>query len=32
LLRAENAGPFKPFKPVRAKGKPVSTLIIEDRR
>jgi antitoxin (DNA-binding transcriptional repressor) of toxin-antitoxin stability system len=32
LLRAENAGPFKPFKPVRAKGKPVSTLIIEYRR
>jgi antitoxin (DNA-binding transcriptional repressor) of toxin-antitoxin stability system len=32
LLRAEKAGPFKPFKPVRVKGKPVSRLIIEDRR
>ncbi len=32
LLRAEKAGPFKPFKPVRVKGKPVSRVIIEDRR
>jgi prevent-host-death family protein len=32
LLRAEEAGPCKPFKPVRVKGKPVSRLIIEDRR
>ena len=32
LLPAEEPGPFKPFKPVRVKGKPVSKLIIEDRR
>jgi antitoxin (DNA-binding transcriptional repressor) of toxin-antitoxin stability system len=32
LLRAEKAGPFKAFKPVRVKGKPVSGLILEDRR
>jgi len=32
LLPAEKAGPFKPFKPVRVKGKPVSKIIIEDRR
>ncbi len=32
LLRAEKAGPCLPFKPVRVKGKPVSRLIIEDRR
>ena len=32
LLRAEKAGPFPPFKPVRVKGKPVSRLIMEDRR
>lgn|GEM_PF-122655 len=32
LLPAKESGPFKPFKPVRAKGKPVSRLIIEERR
>jgi antitoxin (DNA-binding transcriptional repressor) of toxin-antitoxin stability system len=32
LLPAEKAGLFKPFKPVRVKGQPVSRLIIEDRR
>jgi prevent-host-death family protein len=32
LLPAEKPGPFKPFKPVRVKGKPVSKTIIEDRR
>ncbi len=32
LLPAEKAGPVKPFKPVRVKRKPVSRLIIEDRR
>jgi len=32
LLRAEEAGPIKPFKPVRVKGKPVSRQIVEDRR
>ena len=32
LLGAKKTGPFKPFKPVRVKGKPVSRLIIEDRR
>jgi antitoxin (DNA-binding transcriptional repressor) of toxin-antitoxin stability system len=32
LLPAEKPGPFKPFKPVRVKGKPVSRTIIEDRR
>jgi prevent-host-death family protein len=32
LLRAAKPGPFKPFKPVRVKGMPVSKMIIEDRR
>jgi antitoxin (DNA-binding transcriptional repressor) of toxin-antitoxin stability system len=32
LLPAREAGPFKPFKPVRVRGKPVSKIIIEDRR
>jgi antitoxin (DNA-binding transcriptional repressor) of toxin-antitoxin stability system len=32
LLPADKPGPFKPFKPVRVKGKPVSRLILEDRR
>ena len=32
LLPTEKAEPFKPFKPVRVKGKPVSSLILEDRR
>jgi len=32
LLPAASPGPFKPFKPVRVKGKPVSRIIIEDRR
>jgi len=32
LLRAQKVGPFKPFKPVRVKGKTVSRLISEDRR
>ena len=32
LLPAAKSGPFKPFKPVRVKGKPVSRTIIEDRR
>jgi antitoxin (DNA-binding transcriptional repressor) of toxin-antitoxin stability system len=32
LLPAAKPGPFKPFKPVSVKGKPVSKIIIEDRR
>jgi antitoxin (DNA-binding transcriptional repressor) of toxin-antitoxin stability system len=32
LLPAKRPGPVKPFKPVRVKGKPVSQMIIEDRR
>ena len=32
LLPAAKPGPFKPFKPVRVKGQPVSKAIIEDRR
>ena len=32
LLPAASPGPFKPFKPVRMKGKAVSRIIIEDRR
>jgi len=32
LLPPANPGPLKPFKPVRVKGKPVSEIIIEDRR
>jgi antitoxin (DNA-binding transcriptional repressor) of toxin-antitoxin stability system len=32
LLPAKHPGPVKPFKPVRVKGKPVSKMIIEDRR
>ena len=32
LLPAAKSRPFKPFKPVRVKGQPVSTTIIEDRR
>ena len=32
LLPAANPAPFKPFKAVRVKGKPVSRMIIEDRR
>jgi antitoxin (DNA-binding transcriptional repressor) of toxin-antitoxin stability system len=32
LLPAKQPGPVKPFKPVRVKGKPVSQMIIEDRR
>ena len=32
LLPAAKPGPFKPFKPVRVKGQPVSKTIIEDRR
>jgi antitoxin (DNA-binding transcriptional repressor) of toxin-antitoxin stability system len=32
LLRAEKAGPFTSFKPVRVKGTPVSRIIMEDRR
>ena len=32
LLPAEGSGPFAPFRPVRVKGKPVSRLILEDRR
>jgi antitoxin (DNA-binding transcriptional repressor) of toxin-antitoxin stability system len=32
LLRAASPGPFKPFKPVQVKGKPVSRIIIEGRR
>jgi hypothetical protein len=32
LLPAVSPGPFKPFKPMRVKGKPVSRIIIEDRR
>ena len=32
LLPAAKPGPFKPFKPVRVKGQPVSKMIIEDRR
>ena len=32
LLPVAKPGPFKPFKPVRVKGQPVSKTIIEDRR
>lgn len=32
LLPAAKHGPFKPFKPVRVKGMPVSKSIIEERR
>jgi len=32
LIGPAKMGPFKPFKPVRVKGKPVSQMIIEDRR
>jgi len=32
LLPAAEPGPFRPFKPVRVKGQPVSKTIIEDRR
>jgi antitoxin (DNA-binding transcriptional repressor) of toxin-antitoxin stability system len=32
LLPGAKMGPFKPFKPVRVKGKPASQMIIEDRR
>src|SRR5271157_2165075 len=32
LLPAAEPGPFKPFKPVRVRGRPVSKTIIEDRR
>jgi hypothetical protein len=32
LLPAGKSGPFKRFKPIRVKGKPVSMTIIEDRR
>ena len=32
LMPAAKPGPFKPFKPVRVKGQPVSKTIIEDRR
>jgi antitoxin (DNA-binding transcriptional repressor) of toxin-antitoxin stability system len=32
LLPAANPGPFRPFKPVRVKGKLVSRIIIEGRR
>jgi antitoxin (DNA-binding transcriptional repressor) of toxin-antitoxin stability system len=32
LVSAAKPEPFKPFKPVRVKGKPVSKIIIEDRR
>ena len=32
LLPGAKPGPFKPFKPVRVKGKPASQMIIEDRR
>ena len=32
LLPAAAPGPFEPFKPVQVKGKPVSRVIIEDRR
>lgn len=32
LLPAPHPAPFKPFKPVAVKGKPVSRTIIEDRQ
>jgi prevent-host-death family protein len=32
LLASTNPGPLEPFKPVRVKGRSVSTTIIEDRR
>jgi prevent-host-death family protein len=32
LLPATDPGPFKPVRPVSVKGKPVSRLIIEERR
>ena len=32
LLPPVKSGHFRRFKPIRVKGKPVSTMIIEDRR
>jgi prevent-host-death family protein len=32
LLPAKEPGPFRLFKPIAVKGKPVSTMIIEERR
>lgn len=32
LLPAVRSGPFKPFKPIAVKGKPVSKMILEDRQ
>ena len=32
LVRAAQPGPFKPFKPLKMRGKPLSRTIIEDRR
>ena len=32
LVRAAKPGPFKPFKPLKIRGKPFSQTIIEDRR
>ena len=32
LIGPVEPGPFEPFRPVRVKGKPVSQMIIEDRR
>jgi len=32
LIGPLRRGPFRPFKPVRVKGKAVSQMIIEDRR
>ena len=32
LIPASKPGPFKPFKPIKMRGKPLSQTIIEDRR
>ena len=32
LVPAAKPGPFKPFKPLKIRGKPLSQTIIEDRR
>jgi len=32
LLPPKRPGPVEPFRPIRVKGKPVSQMIIEDRR
>ncbi len=32
LIGPVKPGPFKPFKPIKMRGKPLSRMIIEDRR